>query len=206
VTFDQSNYPYGLGGLQNGGYRASLAQAQSGAAQQSSSADLGASSSYANAYGTIHATKPPAIESAGIRAGEIIGFRAWRLRGDLLQSMFIENYPWRPGAVEHAPVLADTWGAGLHAFKTLKMAKQQYCYAYPGEPIFYGEVALWGDVIEHETGYRAEYASIVSLICYRTEIFDHADRFFGFWKNRTLKRVRSRYGLPRSPSISSKEP
>jgi hypothetical protein len=27
----------------------------------------------------------------------------------------------------------------------------------------YGEVALWGDVIEHELGYRAQFAQIVSL-------------------------------------------
>jgi hypothetical protein len=35
----------------------------------------------------------------------------------------------------------------------------------PPDAVVFGRVELWGEVIEHEDGYRAEFASIVSLDC-----------------------------------------
>jgi hypothetical protein len=151
MTMDASNYPYGLGGLQNGGYRASLAQAQSSAAQQSSAANLGA-------LGANTVEDPEyTFEDAGIRAGEIVGYRAWYLQAGLLRSMYA-TFTWFPGVVEKAHEIDEGWGTGLHAFKTLEDARTQYSYAD-----VWGEVSLWGTVFEYERGYRAEYAVVRAI-------------------------------------------
>lgn len=86
------------------------------------------------------------IEDAGIRAGEIVAYRAWELTPcGILQGMY-QPYDWQPGAIE-GPADISWWG--FHAFKTLRQAVSQYhCYSVHGTVIF-GTVALWGDVIEH---------------------------------------------------------
>jgi hypothetical protein len=154
MTFHEANYSGGLGGLQNGGYWQALAQASGGAANQSSAANLGALGAAAASY----ARQPDTIEDAGIRAGEIIGYRAWFLNDGLLHSMYA-SFIWFPGVVERAHEITESWGTGLHAFKTLHEARQQYTYAN-----VWGEVALWGDVFEHEKGYRAEFAAVRRII------------------------------------------
>lgn len=51
---------------------------------------------------------------------------------------------------------------GIHAYKTL-VQPEKYGYQYPpethlkGEQFVYGQIALWGRVIEHEDGYRAQF-------------------------------------------------
>jgi hypothetical protein len=51
-------------------------------------------------------------------------------------------------------------GAGIHAFKKAHEVVRQY---NPGPRVVYGTVALWGEVIEHEMGYRAEFGRVHSL-------------------------------------------
>lgn len=188
MMFPQSNYPYGLGGLQNGGYWAALAQAQGSAAQQSGAANLGTIGSLAaNAL----EEPEPTFKDAGIRAGEIIGYRAWKLYGGLLHSMYA-SFIWFPGVVEKAHKIDEHWGTGLHAFKTLAEARTQYDYAD-----VWGEVALWGDVYEHEKGYRAEYAVVRRIIRVSPDI--------------PILRIRARmlsrrYRLMHPPEDSASEP
>jgi hypothetical protein len=107
-----------------------------------------------------------AIPFAGFRAGEIIAPRVWTAYGGLLHSVFFLGHPWLP----HFPVQGDphTHGSGIHAFKTLDEA---HCYAdkarhwiFPGWNVVVGRAALWGDVVEHEHGYRAEFGAVHSLL------------------------------------------
>ncbi|WP_316176170.1 hypothetical protein [Bradyrhizobium sp. SZCCHNRI1073] len=155
MTVPSANYPFPLGGHPNGRYRASLAQAQSSANNLSYLSNLGAS---AFAQAKAESEPEPAFEDAGIRAGEIIGYRAWELHDGLLHSMYAK-YIWFPGVIERAHKIDEYWGTGLHAFKTLAHARKEYSWAN-----VFGEVALWGEVYEHERGYRAEYAAIRRII------------------------------------------
>ena len=131
--------------------------------------------------GYTRARPEPAIESAGIRSGEIIAWRAWRLcavdKKLMLKSMAMDCL-WMPGAtmtinsvLEQCGIEQDRWervppstGAGIHAFKTLDQAVSNYGGYHR---TVYGTVALWGEVIEHTGGYRAEFA--------RLNTIDHID-------------------------------
>ena len=58
---------------------------------------------------------------------------------------------------------------GIHAFRTERLAWQKLPPAPPwhavwGDWALLGEVALWGKVVEHEDGYRAEHAMVKRLV------------------------------------------
>lgn len=101
-----------------------------------------------------------AFEDSGVRAGEVVAYRVWRLRNGILHSCYRSNFSWQPGEiVEGNP---DNLGEGVHAFKSLLNACR-YGVDYDkcsGEEIVTGTVELWGDVYEHERGYRASKAAI----------------------------------------------
>lgn len=114
----------------------------------------------------------PEPEDAGITVGEIIAWRAWKVKDGLLTSMYRDDL-WPPDE----PITGDPGGsgcventrAGVHAFTTQKGALE-YAIAHAngsvmvnGSPVVIGRVALWGEVIEHEQGYRAEFAKVHSL-------------------------------------------
>lgn len=182
------DYSTPFGGTPSGRYRTALTQTSSSAAQQASAANLGA---YANPYQSLaqYRPEPIAVESAGIRTGEIVGFRAWSVDGDgFLRSVAMTEYVWRPGEIEHAPKIAVGFGEGIHAFKTLQKAKDEYSFV---PNVVFGEVDLWGEVIEFERGWKAEYAAVKNLICF-------AGPGLSIWKawwgeDSRLKKLRERY-------------
>lgn len=98
------------------------------------------------------------FEDAGILAGEVTAYRCWRLDDDgFLYSVFQSGYRWEPGAIAEG----DAYGGnGIHAFKSIiLMAK----YADDPEGYVTGTIEMWGDVFEHERGYRASKAAIKSI-------------------------------------------
>jgi len=143
--------------------------------------------------GTLgYAERPrPAIENAGIRTGEIIAYRVWKLNVInnvlTLRSMAVDCI-WSPGEVmtmnsvlDQCSFGRDKWkripphiGAGIHAFKSLVNAIDQYEGFSSSSPVVYGTVALWGEVIEHALGYRAEFGRVNTLdkISYHNKIPD----------------------------------
>ena len=131
------------------------------------------------------------IEECGVRAGEIIAYRAWNILGNdpSLRSMYVD-YIWRPEAQKiREKTLNPHSGNGFHAFKTLEKCK----YEYPNMGTVYGEVALWGEVIEHERGYRAECARVTRIIeiCERP-VGARIRELFG---TRIIDKLRYRYGV-----------
>ena len=146
----------------NGGHRRTKSSAHGSAArtpdprhtERAGSATVARTSSYR------------AIPFAGIRAGEIIAPRVWTLYGNLLHGAFFMGHAWLP----HIAVQGDPYaeGAGVHAFKSLdeafKYADQAINWIFPSGSVVVGHVALWGDVIEHEHGYRAQYGSVHSIL------------------------------------------
>jgi hypothetical protein len=142
--------------------------------------------------------KPPPPLKREIVTGEIIGWRAWRVKPSWFSSATQRDsvrllsctldVEWKPGVpfqAERKPTDYDASGfsPGVHAWKSFKQALS---YSDPtaacGESRIIGEVELWGEVVEHEDGYRAEFAQIKSI--YNNGAL--ADR---------LRRV---YGVPKS--------
>lgn len=129
------------------------------------------------------ALKPP-LKREGIIPGEIIGYRCWRIEDGLLRSVY-QTDVWAPRAVLEGRELGDWDSRGIHAWKD--PASKHYhdyirSYLNPNDDPFYsmillgsskarndrpamatGTVFLWGDVVEHERGYRAEFARVRSL-------------------------------------------
>lgn len=104
------------------------------------------------------------LKSEGIRAGEIIAWRAWRVCGVHLRSAVMDSV-WS----EHEPMNGDPIkDYGVHAYND-KDGPYRDGYAGPGTMIAFcdgwvtGQVALWGEIVEHKHGYRAQYGKIRSL-------------------------------------------
>lgn len=104
------------------------------------------------------------------------------------------DYVWEPGVQGPTEIQASL---GFHAFKTLEGARAYYGYASVKAPVVFGEIALWGTVVEHEEGYRAEFASIVRLIERLDYWREPYRRWWQFWKAPPdlLAEVRAAYGV-----------
>ena len=121
----------------------------------------------------------------GIRVGEIIAYRAWRVaqqgwlqpHRDRLCSVYMSEYVWEPDK----PASGDVRTHGVYSFRTVVRSSEEYgWYGNPYSFLLFGKVKIWGEVVEHERGYRSEFARIVSL--------DYGDP-------ELLARFRSIYGM-----------
>lgn len=102
------------------------------------------------------------MQSEGIVAGEIIAWRAWYWdeKRHRLRSLFVD-YEW---PIEGQPAVGEPGrGYGIHAFKSKPRTVAEYIMNECLDEVIVGEVALWGDVIEFEDGYTAEFARVHSL-------------------------------------------
>ena len=184
-------------------------------------ADEGADLSYDTLFALIaeHARRTAeesqqTIENAGVRAGEIIGYRVWSLEtGDNIMSPFGKGYKgllksvvwpyiWTPSLVEKVDYVHPHQGQGFHAFKDIKQAEKEFLHYATNydDTLVFGEVYMWGEVIEHELGYRSEYAKIKKL--YRVvepvdflwdKILRLCRRLMG--KKSKIQELRERYNL-----------
>lgn len=92
------------------------------------------------------------VPSGGVKVGEIIGWRCWRVCMESMRlASCIAHSVWDPGE----PMTGDPRHQGVHAWKTERDALR---YADGGVNMVFGPVALWGDVVEHERGFRASFA------------------------------------------------
>lgn len=135
-------------------------------------------------YGTPE-PKLADLEDAGITLGEIIAWRVWHVTTEqLLKSVATSNI-WAPGE----PMVGNVEHAGVHAWKS---ASGALTYA-AGNQALVGKVALWGTVVEHEDGYRAEYAKPVSIE------FTMGNNH---WPPSLVHKIAKRYGIPVSAEIA----
>lgn len=105
----------------------------------------------------IVANSNPPIESSPPIISDLITYRCWNInRHGLLTSVYMPNVVWLPHQPFEAPDINNT-STGIHSFKSLSDA-----YSYPAEVV--GAVQIWGEVIEHEKGYRSRFAKINSII------------------------------------------
>jgi hypothetical protein len=138
---------------------------------------------------TGNKTRDAALGEPRIRAGEIIGWRVWNLCNGLLSSVFVA-YTWHPGVFERSSSKRCGYhNPGYHAFRDKEQAERQVSTfaAYKGWPCVIGSVAMWGEVIEHQHGWRSEYAAVRSITKITGDI--------PFWrKNWLLLELRQKYG------------
>ena len=144
---------------------------------------------------TGNKTKDAALGEPGIRAGEIIGWRFWKLYRGLLHSVFASHI-WRPGVFErssskrlefrHLGYCNFRDNRGYHAFTDKEQAKREaFVHAY-SSPCIIGSIAMWGEVIEHQHGWRSEYAAVQSI----TEVTGDISLLSKHW---LLQKLREKY-------------
>lgn len=129
--------------------------------------------------------KPPAIPHAGIRTGEIIGWRAWIVLNDYSLCSLTHFLVWEPGVVisgDINEVVGTTFGApiygGVYSFKSYEYCRKEFerslgwADVYVPETILLtnnfqpvevvglavGTVKQWGETVEHRLGYRSQFA------------------------------------------------
>jgi hypothetical protein len=101
----------------------------------------------------------------------IVGYRVWNWHANELKS--VNGEVWRPGRAltancpkgNHEPP-ADGCSCGVYAAKSYQHLQE---IIYPSKfaeafAFVHGEVYLWGKVVEHDLGYRAQFACPKSLV------------------------------------------
>lgn len=134
----------------------------------------------------LESDERPPLKRDGVVAGEIVGYRCWRVQDGVLRSVYQRDV-WRPGRVLQGRELGDWDSRGIHAWKgagSKRYDEYVRSYLHNRNPVFFksrlllsfddedldmrpaiatGTVFLWGDVVEHEHGWRAEFARVRSL-------------------------------------------
>jgi hypothetical protein len=126
------------------------------------------------------------LKHEGVRAGEIIAYRAWRVmvpswgeRPDYrLHSVYKQEYVWDP----EQPASGDVRFHGIYSFKRVITCREQYGYSLSGDRLVFGSVKIWGEIVEHEDGYRSEFARIASLDYGHPELLDRFRPIYGVGK------------------------
>ena len=132
---------------------------------------------------------PPSIPYAGVRAGEIIGHRMWMILDNLELCSLAHHFIWQPGVTVEGKldVVVDnsmfwkTIYGGVYSFNALEHITKELnefdledlprpiSFSLCGSPYFFlhglaiGTVKCWGEVIEHEKGWRSQYAKLTSI-------------------------------------------
>ncbi len=127
-------------------------------------------------------------------AGEVLGYRAWRMSdGELLSYVAVHpdaRTAWAPGLVtarcrhgHEAPYAGCT--CGLHAF----YEPPDPCRdgGFGRNQAVYGAVAAWGAIDTTSTDFRAQHARIVCLSFWRMQTWHHTEQ---------IRALARRYGVP----------
>jgi len=121
---------------------------------------------------------PPSIPYAGVRAGEITGYRMWLVLSSLRLCSLAHKFIWEPGATIEGDVdelvsstydMVNLYG-GVYSYATFEELAPELSEiaedSFPGGHEFgvaIGTIKCWGEVIEHQRGYRAQYAKLTSI-------------------------------------------
>lgn len=130
----------------------------------------------------------------------VVGYRAWFPvvhDGLVTLSSISYNVSWEPGKDMRADCV---WRAfhkhtppgrmcdcGIWAYDDLETLRR-FSGDAPG--LVHGEVHLWGDLVRHKTGYRAEFARVASIIEPKTAVGR------GSAHHDIARRVADRYDVP----------
>ena len=103
---------------------------------------------------------------SGFQFGKLVAYRIWRIDRNRLISLSA-GYVWKPGTNGPAQGM-DAYSGGFYAFKELSEALElsggPRSRHGRRHPYAIGKVSLWGEIVEHEFGYRAQFAKIIELL------------------------------------------
>jgi len=101
-----------------------------------------------------------------IKAGELIAWRCWAIAEDgTYRSTTQGHVVWKEGTPVTGNPKKQT--EGVHAWKT-RQGAEKYARQIGVQNIAVGTVSLWGTVIEHEEGYRAEFGELKEVVAVET--------------------------------------
>lgn len=208
----------------NGTHRRPSPQAHGNPAEQSRSSSGGSVKVRtidfsAFTFPALEVPESKPIPYAGVRTGELIGHRAWRVveeNGDIYISSLAHHRPWAVGETIYGDVNKsiedDHWMwrffplmGGVYSHFTPELVVEQTKEFLEAEfpkqihksnhsmyelmlfgntmieyvsmlGVVYGTIECWGEVVEHELGYRSEYGKLKSL-----------DRFHGCFDFQKLR-------------------
>lgn len=113
--------------------------------------------------GPIYGCEQQKIKDDGIKVGEIIAYRCWPIKYGFLWST-AAGRAWAPGEPMKAGENHLRDGLGVYAFKEMSRCISEFDNdSRHGEGMAFGTIHIWGEIIEHQHGYRAEYAAIRSI-------------------------------------------
>lgn len=125
--------------------------------------------------------------------GKILAWRNWRYDQDsgLLCGPMLMECLWYPdGPMKSHELPSAGWGNGFHAYKDRTRASS--CSTI----YIVGSVLLWGDIVEHQHGYRAEFAEVHSIDWVSSYAATGSMPLFFEFRGRQLrKRLRALYGV-----------
>jgi len=107
---------------------------------------------------TAPAPKPPLLQ-VGIKVEDLVGWRIWGLTLTGMLKSYARLNVWLPGEIMGG-VPGDYDSKGVWAFRERGPAETKL-HANPAHVL--GRVKLWGQVVEHQDGFRAQFARIVAL-------------------------------------------
>jgi len=73
--------------------------------------------------------------------------------------VYISDYVWDPDK----PASGDVRTHGIYSFRNVIRSSAEYAHTLPNSLLLFGKVKIWGEVVEHERGYRSQFARIISL-------------------------------------------
>ena len=114
----------------------------------------------------VPAQAQKSLDHAGTTFGEIIGWRIWGLSQEGYLTSYSADYAWLPGHPAQGDVTDHGYG-GIWAFKdanrAFKKALESTGISLLVEGWVTGSVWMYGEVVEHAIGYRAQYATVRSI-------------------------------------------
>ena len=108
------------------------------------------------------------VEHEGIQLGEIEAWRVWRVKDGGLWSVTNDTF-WPPSTHLEAHKVDIPLGDGIHAFKSAERAQTYYfengASMTPSDVGFaVGQLLLWGEIVEFEEGYHAQFAKVSKIV------------------------------------------
>jgi len=71
----------------------------------------------------------------------------------------MQDYVWHPDQ----PASGDIGTHRIYSFRDVVRSNQEYWYSVGRAILLFGKVKIWGEVVEHEAGYRSQFGKIISL-------------------------------------------
>jgi hypothetical protein len=71
----------------------------------------------------------------------------------------MQDYVWDPDK----PASGDIRRHGIYSFRHVIRSTEEYSYSVGHATLLFGKVKIWGEIVEHQNGYRSEFAKVLSL-------------------------------------------